>query len=126
MSGDFIIYCLREVGTTEPRYIGQTSKTPHARLVCHRSEARSGGGQESSFGHWLNTTDVEAVEICRAKTREEAKEIERTAIIVCAGMGFRILNRDHTPRHLKAPKYIHGGRRPMTALGNLSRSGLAA
>jgi hypothetical protein len=99
----YLVYCLREVGTAEPRYIGQTIHSPWHRLRAHISEARSGGGRASPFGKWINENvgRIEGIEVARCKTLDEAKAMERHAIIVCTGMGFRLFNSDHRPRQLK-------------------------
>lgn len=99
----FTIYAIREVGTIEPRYIGQTSRGPECRLNRLIWEARNCSNLDIRFYKWLreNRHKIEAIEVSTAETRDEAKAQERLLIQSLANMGFRLFNRDHMPRALK-------------------------
>jgi len=101
----YTVYILRKRGEDLPRYIGQTKHSPQHRFNAHLSEARSIGGQRTRFGQWLirNASEIEAVSVVEVDTRDEAKAIERHAIIFSAGIGADLFNRDHVPATLKRP-----------------------
>lgn len=104
MSGQrFSIYAIREIGTIEPRYIGQTSRGPECRLNRLIWEARNCSNLGLHFYKWLreNRNKIEVVEVSAAETREDAKAQERLLIQSLANMGCRLFNRDHMPRALK-------------------------
>lgn len=99
----FTIYAIREVGTIEPRYIGQTSRTPEHRLIEHLGEARCSWHARTPFLDWLVAAqdNLEAIEVSTAETRQDAKAQERLLIQSAARLGCRLFNRDHMPRSIK-------------------------
>lgn len=94
----FEVYAIREVGSKEARYIGQTGKGCRTRIGFLVSLARRKIG-DKDMRDWLQSCcfNVEAVPLAYAETRQEAKAKERLAIEMFAKCGHRLLNRQFFP-----------------------------
>ena len=97
----YCVYGIRLRGDKEVRYIGQTNRTPEARIANHRGDRCNRPLQT-----WLLSNDVEGFEIARCDTREEALATEKVIIALCVRLNHRLLNRDGVPKHLRAPKLV--------------------
>lgn len=95
----FEVYGIRQVGSKELRYIGQTGRGRKMRLGFIVSLARAGLGDER-IREWLQSCNfqVEAVCLDTANSREEAKAIEASAIRLFWAAGHGLLNRQGLPR----------------------------
>ena len=91
----FTIYGLREAGSNEIRYVGQTGGTSARRLrqhigAAHRCEPKT------AFATWICENEIEAVDLLIESTcRVGAVENERIIIKSMAAAGNRLFNRCH-------------------------------
>ena len=101
MSG-FTIYGVRLIDDREIRYVGFTRFTPQERLRSHIADTTY-GTPGRIFRQWLllNADKVEAVTICKAETKADARAMEKGAIGACLQTGQRLFNSDHVPSHLR-------------------------
>lgn len=100
----FEIYGIREIGSLELRYIGQTQKGGEFRLRYLKSLARAKIGHRN-MREWLEGCgyQVEVIRLGLASTREEARAKEIVAIQAFSAVGHRLLNSQGVPRaHRKA------------------------
>jgi len=96
----FQVYAIRQAGTVEARYIGQTSKGCETRLKFLTYLARKNWG-DRLFGQWLRDCgDIEAVVLDTAETISEARNKERAAVRMFSACGHRLFN-----RHLMSPNH---------------------
>lgn len=95
----YAVYGIRIIGSTEPRYIGQTGNGVDTRLAGHYLWCRQ-MPLKSPFAAWLlgNEGNIEAFVIDYHESRADALASERTAIEVCAKLGHRLFNVHHVPR----------------------------
>lgn len=95
----FEVYGIREIGSLELRYIGQTQKGGDFRLRYLKSLARAGIGHRN-MRDWLVGCDfqVEAIRLGEAPSREDARAKELVAIQAFAAVGHRLLNSQGVPR----------------------------
>ena len=95
----FEVYALREIGSSEVRYVGQTGKGRATRLNFLVNLARARQGEhEMRAWLWDCGFKVEAILLTTAETREEAKAIERTAIQMFWAAGHRLVNLQGRPK----------------------------
>lgn len=86
------VYGLRIKGDKEVRYIGQSANVEQ-RLASHlRSYVRM--TWPTDFALWLkhNASEIEAVKLAYAPTREEARKIERMVVETFAALDHRLFN----------------------------------
>lgn len=110
----FEIYAIREVGSKEVRYIGQTGKGCATRLGFLVSLGRRGIG-EPDMRQWLRACsfNVEAIVLDHAETRDEAKSKEQLAIRMFWAAGHRLVNRQSVPRGNRPSPVDVPKRRPL-------------
>lgn len=98
------IYAIREIGSVEARYIGQSGKSGDCRLAEFVRFARRGEG-DYSMSNWLRSIgfQAEVITIATAKTLVEARVLERAAIGMFSQFGHRLFNRALIDPALKAP-----------------------
>lgn len=89
------VYGIRERGSKEVRYIGQTRTPLDFRLHGHRLQSRCQVHITSGFNAWIEEHDVEAFAIAKADTRQEAEGIEKVIIAMCLRLGHRLFNQRH-------------------------------
>lgn len=103
----YSVYALREVGTTDIRYIGQTRYDGARRLRFLSYLARKGNG-EPNMREWLESIQyrAEAVAIATSITEVGARQLEKQAIGMFAAAGHKLLNRQHMLEQIEpyAPK----------------------
>jgi len=100
-----VVYALRQVGTSEPRYIGCTSRSARLRLEGHLANAKQ-MPSPTPFAAWLMGNQVEAVEVMLCPTRDEALAAERQAIKTAAAIGHRLFNCHHVPSEQQINKRV--------------------
>ena len=90
----YIVYGLREVGSIEIRYIGQTAKGWAKRLQFLSWLARTGQG-DPEMRQWLEGCrhSVEGVVLATAETETDIRAHERNAVAMFAAAGHRLVNR---------------------------------
>jgi hypothetical protein len=95
-----IVYGLRLNGDREVRYVGETFKRLHDRLIQHTSVAAM-GRIEGPFADWLleNRGEIEIFEIATCDDRRHAQETEKALIAQCQLLGQRIFNRKHAGKY---------------------------
>jgi hypothetical protein len=100
------VYGIRERGSKEVRYIGQTSGSVEDRLAAHFKVAESKPyGCNLPMREWLSARGEEAVEtfkIAKVETRSEALATEKVIIALCLRLGHRLFNQ--RPRSLCAER----------------------
>lgn len=98
----YTVYGLREIGSLEIRYIGQTGKGWQKRLQSFSWMARTGQG-EPDMREWLESCDyrVEGVVLASACTISAIRLRERDAVAMFSAAGHRLIN-----RQLMAPKAL--------------------
>lgn len=101
----YYVYGLRLKGDLECRYIGQTGKTPEARLVDRIRQSRHHVNigycaPPDGLSQWVvdNADNIEVFKIAKCETREEARATERVLIALVLRLGHRLLNLDGVPR----------------------------
>lgn len=99
------IYAIREIGTTEARYIGQSGKSAEARLGEFVRFARRKIG-DRSMSEWIASVDyrVEAVIMATAPDLVTARQFERLAVQMFSNFGHRLFNRDLIAPSLRQPE----------------------
>lgn len=96
----FQVYAIRQAGTVEARYIGQTAKGCETRLKFLSYLARKNCG-DRLLGQWLRECiRVEVVVLDTAETIGEARAKERAAVRMFSACGHRLFN-----RHLMPPNH---------------------
>ena len=96
------VYGLRNVGSAEIRYVGQTSKTGDFRLQYEQALARK-RSTKSGWDVWLLGGDgaVEAVPIVICADEAEARKQERAVIGVLTAIGHRLFNVQWRPKAIE-------------------------
>lgn len=89
------IYGIRERGSKEVRYVGQTRTPLDFRLHSHKGQARGVAHQHPAFSEWLESANPEIFAIARCDTRQEAEGVEKVIIAMCLRLGHRLFNRRH-------------------------------
>lgn len=94
----YSVYAIREKGTNDVRYIGQTFYSGAKRLREFLWLARTGHG-DAQMTAWLRSINfnAEAITIATAETRGQALLVEKQAIQLFHAAGFPLLNHDHVP-----------------------------
>ena len=85
----YFIYGLREVGSAEFRYIGQT-QNPSSRLATHKSPDAKGRQQEKYT--WVSQSEIELVVLHECEDQYDAAELEYDTIRKYRKKNHRLFN----------------------------------
>jgi hypothetical protein len=102
----YTVYGVRLRGDREVRYVGQSIYPPETRLnglYGNHSSKRGGNWHGNTFGQWLieNRDMIEAFEIARCDSREDALATENVVIAICLRFNHRLFNGHQVPNHLR-------------------------